>query len=88
MDDNMIYYLFICIFIPLLVSVPLIRKPSRDIMIYLIAGIFIALFVSDPDLIIPFLFHFLRRGDFTDIPVIHLPACHPAQHALWYCTCP
>ena len=47
MDDNMIYYLFICIFIPLLVSVPLIRKPSRDIMIYLIAGIFIALFVSE-----------------------------------------
>ena len=47
MDNNMIYYLFICIFIPLLVSVPLIQKPSRDILIYLIAGIFIALFVSE-----------------------------------------
>ncbi len=44
---DMIYYLFICIFIPLLVSVPLIQKPSRDIMIYLLSGIFIALFVSE-----------------------------------------
>ena len=45
--ENMIYILFICIFIPLLVSVPLIQKSSRDIMIYIISGIAVALFVSE-----------------------------------------
>ena len=45
--ENMIYILFICICIPLIVCTPLIQKKSRDIMIYLIIGIIAALFVSE-----------------------------------------
>lgn len=43
----MIYILFVCITIPLILSVPLIQKSSRDIMICLIIGIFAALFISE-----------------------------------------
>ncbi|MCR5796669.1 MAG: PrsW family intramembrane metalloprotease [Eubacterium sp.] len=45
--ENMIYILFICICIPLIVCTPLVQKSSRDIMIYLIIGIMAALFVSE-----------------------------------------
>lgn len=45
--NNMIYILFICIFVPLLVSVPLIQKSSRDIMIYMITGIAVALYIAE-----------------------------------------
>ena len=45
--DGMIYILFICIFVPLLVSLPLVQKTSRDVMIYILIGIAVALFVSE-----------------------------------------
>ncbi len=47
MDSNMIYILFICIFVPIMVSVPLIEKSSRDITIYILIGIVAALFISE-----------------------------------------
>ena len=45
--DNMIYILFICVFVPLLVSLPLVQKSSRDVMIFILIGIGVALFVSE-----------------------------------------
>ena len=45
--DDMIYILFICIFVPLLVSLPLVQKTSRDVMIFILIGIAAALFVSE-----------------------------------------
>ena len=45
--ENLIYILFICIFVPLLVSIPLVQKTSRDVMIFILAGIAVALFVSE-----------------------------------------
>lgn len=45
--ENMIYILFICMFAPLLLSLPLIKKSSRGIMIFILAGIGLALFVSE-----------------------------------------
>ncbi len=47
MEDNMIYMLFICVTIPMILSVPLIQRSSRDIMICVITGIMAALFVSE-----------------------------------------
>ncbi|MCR4604725.1 MAG: PrsW family intramembrane metalloprotease [Eubacterium sp.] len=46
-DSNMIFILFICIFVPLLISVPLVQKQSRDIVIYILTGLAVALFVSE-----------------------------------------
>ena len=45
--EGMIYILFICIFVPLLVSLPLVQKSSRDVMLYILIGIAVALFVSE-----------------------------------------
>ena len=45
--ENLIYILFICIFVPLLVSLPLVQRSSRDIMIFILAGIAVALFISE-----------------------------------------
>lgn len=45
--ENMIYILFICIFAPLLLSLPLIKKSSRGIMVFMIIGIGMALFISE-----------------------------------------
>ena len=45
--DNTIYILFICICAPLGISLPLIKKSSRDIMICIITGICVALFISE-----------------------------------------
>ena len=44
--NSMIHILFICIFVPLLLSVPLVEKNSRDIMIYILLGISAALYIS------------------------------------------
>ena len=46
-DSNLIFILFICIFVPLLISVPLVQKQSRDIVIYILAGLAVALFISE-----------------------------------------
>ena len=45
--ENMIYILFICMFAPLLLSLPLIKKSSRSIMIFILTGIGAALFISE-----------------------------------------
>ena len=45
--ENMIYILFICMFAPLLLSLPLIKKSSRGIMIFILIGIGEALFISE-----------------------------------------
>ena len=45
--ENLIYILFICIFVPLLISLPLVQRSSRDIMIFILAGIAVALFISE-----------------------------------------
>lgn len=45
--ENMIYILFICMFAPLLLSLPLIKKSSRGIMIFILIGIGVALFISE-----------------------------------------
>ena len=45
--ENMIYILFICMFVPLLLSIPLIQKSSRGIMIFILIGISAALFISE-----------------------------------------
>lgn len=45
--ENMIYILFICMFAPLLLSLPLIKKSSRGIMIFILIGIASALFISE-----------------------------------------
>ena len=47
MDNNMIYILFICMFVPLMISVPLVQKSSRDIMVYILIGIAAALFIAE-----------------------------------------
>ena len=57
MDNNMIYILFICIFVPVMVSVPLTEKSSRDITIYILTGIAAALFVSELNGLLLRLFH-------------------------------
>lgn len=45
--ENMIYILYICMFVPLLLSLPLIHKNSRRIMVFLLIGISAALFISE-----------------------------------------
>ena len=45
--ENMTYILFICMFAPLLLSLPLIKKSSRGIMIFILTGISVALFISE-----------------------------------------
>ena len=55
--DNTIYILFICIVIPLLVTIPLIQSSSRHVMIYLVTGIVAALFVSEINGLLLGLFH-------------------------------
>ena len=45
--ENMIYILFICIVVPLALSLPLIHKASRRIMVFIIIGISSALFISE-----------------------------------------
>ena len=45
--ENMTYILFICMFAPLLLSLPLIKKSSRGIMIFILTGIGVALFISE-----------------------------------------
>ena len=45
--ENMIYILYICMFAPLLLSLPLIHKTSRRIMVFLLIGISAALFISE-----------------------------------------
>lgn len=45
--ENMIYILYICMFVPLLLSLPLIEKSSRRIMVFLLIGISAALFISE-----------------------------------------
>ena len=45
--ENMIYILFICMVAPLMLSLPLIKKSSRDIMIFILIGICTALFISE-----------------------------------------
>lgn len=45
--ENMIYILFICMFVPLLLSLPLIQKASRSVMIFILIGISSALFISE-----------------------------------------
>jgi RsiW-degrading membrane proteinase PrsW (M82 family) len=45
--ENMIYILYICMFVPLLLSLPLIQKSSRGIMIFILIGISSALFISE-----------------------------------------
>lgn len=43
----MIYILFICMFAPLLLGLPLIKKSSRGVMIFILIGIGTALFISE-----------------------------------------
>lgn len=45
--ENLIYILFICMVVPLLLSLPLIQKSSRSIMIFILLGISSALFISE-----------------------------------------
>lgn len=45
--ENMIYILYICIVVPLALSLPLIHKASRRIMVFIIIGISSALFISE-----------------------------------------
>ncbi len=45
--ESMIYILFICMVAPLLLSLPLIKKSSRGIMIFILIGIGTALFISE-----------------------------------------
>ena len=45
--ENMIYILFICMFAPLLLGLPLIKKSSRGVMIFILIGIGTALFISE-----------------------------------------
>ena len=45
--ENMIYILYICMFVPLLLSLPLIQKASRGIMIFILIGISATLFISE-----------------------------------------
>lgn len=45
--ENMTYILFICMVAPLLLSLPLIKKSSRGIMIFILIGIGAALFISE-----------------------------------------
>ena len=43
----MIYVLFLCMVAPLVLSIPLIKKSSRSIMVFILIGIALALFVSE-----------------------------------------
>ena len=45
--ENMIYILYICIVVPLSLSLPLIHKASRRILVFIIIGISSALFISE-----------------------------------------
>ena len=45
--ENLIYILYICMVVPLLLSLPLIHKTSRRIMVFIIIGISSALFISE-----------------------------------------
>ena len=44
---DMIYILYICMFVPLLLSIPLVNKNSRSIMVFILLGISAALFISE-----------------------------------------
>ena len=44
---NLIYVLFICMFAPLLLSMPLMKRGSRRIMLYILIGIAVSLFISE-----------------------------------------
>lgn len=61
--ENMIYILFICIVVPLALSLPLISKNSRRIMAFIIIGICSALFISEVNGLI------LRLMDFDAVYV-------------------
>ena len=45
--DNMLYILFVCIFVPLMLSIPLVNKQSRDIVIFVLTGIASALLIAE-----------------------------------------
>lgn len=45
--ENMIYILFICMFVPLLLSLPLVQKTSRRVMAFLLIGMCAALLISE-----------------------------------------
>ena len=45
--ENMIYILYICMVAPLLLTLPLIQKTSRRIMVFILIGISAALFISE-----------------------------------------
>lgn len=45
--DDMIYILFICIFVPILLMVNLIEKKARLPIVFMLVGIFISVFVSE-----------------------------------------
>lgn len=45
--DDMIYILFICVFVPILLMVNLIEKKARLPIVFMLVGIFISLFVSE-----------------------------------------
>ncbi len=45
--ENLIYILYICMVVPLLLSLPLIQKSSRRIMVFILIGISAALFISE-----------------------------------------
>jgi len=45
--ENLIYILFICMFVPLLLSLPLLQKTSRRVMVFILIGISAALFISE-----------------------------------------
>ena len=76
--ENMIYILFICIFVPLLVSLPLVQKSSRDIMIYILIGIAVALFVSE----INGIFLHMFNGDALFVTTTITPATEEIIKAL------
>ena len=45
--EHMIYIQFICMCAPLLLSIPLIKKSSRGIMVFILVGIAVSLFISE-----------------------------------------
>lgn len=44
---DLIYILYICMFVPILLTVPLINRSSRSIMVFILLGISSALFISE-----------------------------------------
>ena len=45
--ENLIYILYICMFVPLLLSLPLIQKTSRRVTVFILIGMSAALFISE-----------------------------------------